>query len=230
MDEARFPNFAGKHDQEGIIAPAAMVAAARDEGIRVPDGVILTYQRHLLRELAGRGVPRLKWPRGTYRTVYLVEQGPRVVAVVGGFGVGAPVAAMMLEEFAAFGVRQFVSIGAAGCLQPRVPFGATVVCTGAVRDEGVSHHYAPAARFARPAPGLTERLTGALTAAGTAPESGPTWTVDAPYRETMAPLLKATAQETNLSEQRTATASSVNRLEMMSEMLLYPTPRVRGAK
>jgi uridine phosphorylase len=186
MDEARFPNFAGKHDQEGIIAPAAMVAAARDEGIRVPDGVILTYQRHLLSELACRGVPRLKWPRGTYRTIYLVEQGPRAVAVVGGFGVGAPVAAMMLEEFAAFGVRQFVSIGAAGCLQPRVPFGATVVCTGAVRDEGVSHHYAPAARFARPAPGLTERLTSALTAAGTAPESGLTWTVDAPYRETMA--------------------------------------------
>ena len=116
MDEARFPNFAGQHDQEGIIAPAAM----------------------------------------------------------------------MLAEFVAFGVRRFVSIGSAGCLQPRVPFGATVVCTGAVRDEGVSHHYAPAARFARPAPGLTERLASALAGAGTMPESGLTWTVDAPYRETVA--------------------------------------------
>ena len=114
MDEARFPNFVGKHAHDGIIGPEAMLTAAREQGIGVPDGVILIYQRHLLNELARRGVPQLDWPSGTYRSVYLVEQGPRTIAVVGGFGIGAPVAAMMLDEFAAFGVRDFVSIGTAG--------------------------------------------------------------------------------------------------------------------
>jgi hypothetical protein len=61
-----------------------------------------------------------------------------------------------------------------------------VVCTGAIRDEGVSHHYAPAEKFAWPSETLTRRLTQALTADGTAPHSGLAWTIDAPYRETVA--------------------------------------------
>jgi uridine phosphorylase len=61
----------------------------------------------------------------------------------------------------------------------------TVVCTGAIREEGVSHQYAPAEKFAWPSETLTRRLTQALTADGTAPHSGLAWTIDAPYRETV---------------------------------------------
>jgi uridine phosphorylase len=54
------------------------------------------------------------------------------------------------------------------------------------RRPGVSNHYAPAEKFARPSETLTGRLTQALTAGRTAPQSGLAWTIDAPYRETVA--------------------------------------------
>jgi uridine phosphorylase len=92
--------------------------------------------------------------------LWFVESGLRNVAVAGRFGIGAPVAAMVLEELVALGTREFVSIGIAGCLQPRCQFGAAVVCAGAIRDEGVSHHYLPAEKFAWPSDELTARLAG----------------------------------------------------------------------
>ena len=99
---------------------------------------------------------------------------------------GAPAATTVLKELIALGAREFISIGAAGCLQPRCGFGDTVVCTGAIRDEGVSHHYASAQKFAWPSEALTRRLAHALTVDGTALQSGLTWTIDATYRETVA--------------------------------------------
>jgi uridine phosphorylase len=50
----------------------------------------------------------------------------------------------------------------------------------------VSHHYAPTEKFAWPSVTLTTRLTEALAADGSVPEAGLAWTIDAPYRETLA--------------------------------------------
>ena len=60
------------------------------------------------------------------------------------------------------------------------------MCTGAIRNEGVSHHYAPTEKFARPSETITNRLTQAQAAGGTEPQSGVAWTIDAPYQETVA--------------------------------------------
>jgi uridine phosphorylase len=43
-----------------------------------------------------------------------------------------------------------------------------VICTEAVRDEGVSHHYVPPARSAEPSSGLTRALEASLQVAGIA--------------------------------------------------------------
>ena len=53
-----------------------------------------------------------------------------------------------------------------------------------------SHHYAPPDPFAVPDPGLTARLRAAL------PEAvhGPSWTTDAPYRETAEEVAKYRAE------------------------------------
>jgi uridine phosphorylase len=88
--------------------------------------------------------------------LWFADSGARNIALAGGFGIGAPAAATVLEELIALGAREFISIGEAGCLQPRCAFGEAVVCTGAIRDEGVSHHYAPAEKFR---PGPSEGLT-----------------------------------------------------------------------
>lgn len=187
MGAPRYPNFEGKHGEEAIFSPVEVVAGLTADGpVLVPDAVILTYQQSLLDELRARGVQPTRGYLAPWRSLWFVGSGTRKIAVAGGFGIGAPVAVTVLEELIALGAREFISIGTAGCLQPRCAFGEVVVCTGAIRDEGVSHHYAPTAKFAWPSKTLTSRLTDALNAAGTAPQTGLSWTIDARYRETVA--------------------------------------------
>jgi uridine phosphorylase len=113
------------------------------------------------------------------------ESDPARVGVVEGFGFGAPNAAIVIEELTALGVRRFINVGLAGALPTEVDFGDVVLCTGAIRDEGVSHHYVPAARYAYPSTGLTDELRQALLRKGDPFTEGMTWTLDAVYRETV---------------------------------------------
>ena len=105
--------------------------------------------------------------------------------MLGGFGYGAPAAVGRMENLIALGVRRFVSLGSAGGLQPDLEVGNLVVCTGAVRDEGVSHHYLPSHVEVAPDPILTAALSAELSGHGPI-RTGRTWTIDAPYRETVA--------------------------------------------
>jgi uridine phosphorylase len=92
---------------------------------------------------------------------------------------------IVLEELIALGARRFISLGLAGALSARLSIGDAVVCTEAVRDEGVSHHYIGPGRSVAPSAPLTVRLERSLRDAGLAFERGPTWTIDTPYRETI---------------------------------------------
>jgi uridine phosphorylase len=113
------------------------------------------------------------------------ESDPSRVGVVEGFGFGAPNAAIVIEELTTLGVRRFINVGLAGALPNEVDFGDVVLCTAAIRDEGVSHHYVPAARYAYPSMGLTDELRQALLSKGDPFTEGMTWTLDAVYRETV---------------------------------------------
>lgn len=183
-----YPNFSGKHAHDAILSPGHMISAAidADSRLRVPDAVILTYSPWLLNELDRFGATRVDGYPGPLRSLRIVETQDRCVGIAGGFGVGAPVAAMILEQLAAVGVRQFLSVGAAGCLQSDLDFGDIVVCSGAIRDEGVSHHHLPTQKFAYPDGPLTNALDAALRLEAGKLQRGLSWTIDAPYRETVA--------------------------------------------
>lgn len=58
-------------------------------------------------------------------------------------GIGAPSAAIAIEELAALGSDTFIRVGKSGGLQPYLPPGSLVVATGAVRDDGTSRYYMP---------------------------------------------------------------------------------------
>jgi uridine phosphorylase len=187
MTLPRYPNFREKHAAEAVFSPEEAVArylAGHD--LVLPDAVVITYQRSLIEELEARGVEKSDGYPSPWRSLWFVEAEDKKVAVAGGFGWGAPAAAIVLEELIALGAREFISIGTAGCLQPRCEFGQVVVCSGAIRDEGVSHHYLATDKFAWPSKDLTARLSDALAAHGNRPEAGLAWTIDAPYRETVA--------------------------------------------
>jgi uridine phosphorylase len=101
-------------------------------------------------------------------------------------GVGAPLAAGMLEEVIALGSRRFIVCGGAGALDRALTVGHLVVPTSAVRDEGTSYHYMPASREVA-APGeAVAAIEAVLRAEGLPYVLGKTWTTDAIFRETPA--------------------------------------------
>lgn len=117
---------------------------------------------------------------------YLLNDTNSRIGFCAKFGIGAPVVTAILEEMVALGIQRYMSIGTAGALAKDLDIGDVVVCDRAIRDEGVSHHYLPPAKYAHADPELTWRLEQALGEAGLAPRRGTSWTIDAPYRETVA--------------------------------------------
>ncbi len=181
-----FPNFAGKHQHDAFFSPDDFLEYQREQGrlpkFPVPDGIVLCYQPSLLRHiLATEDHEEIRFASGM---ALLNATGGRI-GVVGRFGIGAPAAAAALEELIALGIRRFISLGTAGGLQKDLAIGALTVCDKAIRDEGVSHHYLPSETFSFPSAELTATFLDQITRHGHNPVVGPTWTIDAPYRETV---------------------------------------------
>ncbi|GIX48750.1 MAG: hypothetical protein KatS3mg131_2961 [Candidatus Tectimicrobiota bacterium] len=101
---------------------------------------------------------------------------------------GAPMAAMLLEQLIALGGRRFLYLGFCGALQPELRIGDLFLPTRALREEGTSYHYLPPTVE----PAAAERLTAVLQAqahgGGLRLHPGVIWTTDAPYRETRAKI------------------------------------------
>ena len=125
--------------------------------------------------------------------VWELELDGRRLAVVHP-GVGAPLAAAFLEELIARGCRAFVACGGAGVLVPDVALGHVVVPTAAIRDEGTSYHYLPAAREVAPTAQAVEAVVATLEHHGVPHVTGKTWTTDGLYRETREKVARRVAE------------------------------------
>lgn len=101
-------------------------------------------------------------------------------------GVGAPLAAGLLEEVIARGCRKFIACGGAGVLDREITVGHLVVPTTAVRDEGTSYHYLPPGREVAASPVGVAAIEKVLADRDVPYVKGKTWTTDALYRETTA--------------------------------------------
>jgi uridine phosphorylase len=184
----RFPNFPGKHGEDSMIEPADYVAYMRRiqrfPTFRMPESVVLCYQRSLMEHI----VKEHKTSKGDgfLSEMLLLDDTDGRIGVMGKFGIGAPAAVAVMEELIVCGVKRFLTVGTAGTLQKDIQVGDLVVCEKAIRDEGTSHHYLPAAKYAHPSESLTNQVMQALTALGKSFRYGSTWTTDAPYRETIA--------------------------------------------
>lgn len=177
-----FPQVPDKHAGRPYVTPHRLLEYRASRGRVVaspPPAVIVGWQGALLE--------RVK-TRGRYREVPGPAGGVLELSAEVGFArlpIGAPVVAVVLEELAALGVEIVVAVGAAGALSDQLAPGDIVLCSAALRDEGTSHHYAPPGRWAHPDATLLAELGSALADAAVGPTVGPTWTTDAPYRETV---------------------------------------------
>lgn len=98
--------------------------------------------------------------------------------------IGAPASAALLEDVFAMGVKKVIVFGTCGVLEKGIEDCSIVIPDSAVRDEGISYHYAPASDEI----GVNEKyrniFTGMLDELHITYTIGKTWTTDAIYRET----------------------------------------------
>jgi len=162
-----------------------LTAVSRLQSLKLPtppQRLIFCPQTAVLRHAVKRW--RGKQIAGFFGEVYLLGKTKNRVAVAGQFGVGAPVVGVLVEEFAAWVVAEFIWLGIAGGLQPSLNCGDLVLVETAVRDEGTSHHYLPAAATVAASEELTTWVETAVRSTSLPLHKGLTWTTDAPYRET----------------------------------------------
>ena len=182
------PNFPSKHKSHPVATPQEHVAYFRQQGFipnfPIPESVIFCYEGNLLERITS--VESVEQVHGVGGGFYLLTETDNRVAVSGNNGIGAPGVSMLLEILIELGVKRFINIGIAGGLQKTSDIGDVVVCTSAIRDEGVSYHYlADPSAPALPSENLTAAFMRTLNDDGIFYTQGPTWTIDAFFRETV---------------------------------------------
>lgn len=154
--------------------------------IEIPEHCVLCFFQDVIDGLAAAGrlrlVKKIRTEIGKH-PVYELEDGDRKVTLAHP-GVGAPLAASLLEILIASGCRKFMVCGGAGSIRPGVALGEAVVLSSAVRDEGTSYHYLPASREVEASPEAVAALRTAIEARGLPYVVAKTWTTDAIFRET----------------------------------------------
>ncbi len=173
------------------IEPAQVVKA-----LDAPEACVICFFREVVEKVVadhhGRVLAPYGWEDGTHPLYEIRFKGHRLAFIQP--GVGAPLAAGLLEEVIATGCRKFIVCGGCGVLEKDIAVGRLVVVTGAVRDEGVSYHYLPPGREVAADPRGVAALQKALAAQNLPYRAGKTWTTDAPYRETPAKIAARRAE------------------------------------
>ena len=176
--DARSPEIILPDD---TIRDEAKAAAAR----HMIDTAIIVFSNKLLLALleAGRIEPMdegLRTGSAAFREpIYRIKGKETIIALA---GTGAPIAAAIVEELITlFHPKRFLAFGSCGALCD-IPAGRLILPVSAVRDEGTSYHYAPAADEIELRGAA--KLGALLDGLGVGYVKGKTWTTDAFYRET----------------------------------------------
>jgi len=204
-----FPKFKNKHLEEALFTAHDYYSYKKWGKNAFPKRVIFCYQRSVLAYF------KRKY-QGKYKRIQLYNNQEilriRDIGFIRMNGIGAPHAVTFMEEMIACGTREFINMGTAGGLSETGVF----LCNKAVRDEGTSHHYLPDSIYVQPDEKLTMMLAKSLGRIGIEYRVGPTWTIDAPYRET----------KREIAHYRKSGVKTVE----MEAAALFSVAKVRGAK
>lgn len=180
-----YPLFPSKVGDSHTLFSAKTRIGKRLGHISAPQRILICYQPRLFQAFKpkwwqARPVPEL------FGRCYLLPGRDRAgkVGIIGHFGVGGPATAIIIEDLAAWGVKECIIVGLAGGISPQLGEGDLVLVSEALRDEGTSYHYLPPDKKAQPAGPLFTTLKTGLAKNGIPFVCGATWTTDAPYRET----------------------------------------------
>jgi len=155
------------------------------DALNVPGRLILTYLKSTFecgkKLIAGKDI---NWIYGE-RVPLCVGKINNVEVAIGKFWIGAPATVAILEEAIACGAKVIFEVGISGGIQADLEPGDIVVVTDAIRDEGTSYHYLPSEVKVVSDQSLRNNLIEHLSVNGIRFRSGPVWTTDGVYRETV---------------------------------------------
>lgn len=208
----------GKHNSKPVFSVKEFVEYKKRAGAapkaEIPRSIILCYSK-TLSDRIGR-VHRISEVRGILGNIGELYSLGDSVGLLANFGVGSPTTVLHAEELIGWGARRFVILGMAGALGSGLRIGDVVVCTKSIRDEGTSHHYVKHSKYAFSSRALTGQIHASLRSSFRRVFLGPSWTIDAPYMETV-------------DELRQYRKEGILTVEMESSAL-FTVGRVRGAE
>lgn len=186
--QERLPLFLHHLDSPSAFLPEDLVQAVRVErGIdaaHVPKICLLDFDGDLTDWLVHNGIAR-RHPAWAcfHTTMYSFEVDGAQCGIIART-IGGPYAVLIAEQLHVSGAAVLLGLTSAGRVNASLPMPSLVVATSAVRDEGTSYHYLPAAEVVMSPGKFAERLYHGLAELGLPVSQGRLWTTDAPYRET----------------------------------------------
>ncbi len=222
------PLFEDDLGEPGVIEATMLHRRAVD----VPPVAVLCFFNELLEQLADEGqltvsyVLRSEIGRNPVYE-YQTDDGP--VAVVHP-GVGAPLAAAIVEEMASLGVTTFVAVGGAGALVDELSLGHVMVVASALRDEGTSFHYAAPSRIIDADPLGVRVLESVLDDHEVPYFVGRTWTTDGFFREARSRVNRRLDENCSMVDMESSAFIAVARYRQLRfAQILYAGDSLAGA-
>lgn len=191
QQEQNYPILEFDNTPEAIIEPKRLI-----KPIDIPEHAVACFFQDVITRFSqqhkARVIRHLRSEIGTH-PIYELEVSGKRLAVFHP-GVGAPLAAGLLEEIIALGCKKFIACGGAGVLDGTVVVGHPVIPTAAIRDEGTSYHYLPPGREVSASPAGVATLETVLKAHQIEYLLAKTWTTDGLYRETVTKMQRCRAE------------------------------------
>lgn len=210
-----------------IIEPGQMVQPLAG----MPEHGVICFFQDVIDHFVAEGrltlLTKLRTEMGAH-PVYAFHHGHQAVALFQP-GMGAPFAAVLLEEVIALGCRKFIACGGAGVLDREIALGHLLVPTSAIRDEGTSYHYLPPSREVAAHPAAVAAIERVLQQHKIDYLLTKSWTTDALYRETQAKLMQRRAEGCLAVEMEAATLFAIAQFRgLPMGQLLYGGDNLAG--
>jgi uridine phosphorylase len=181
MNKRDYPILEYDEERQAILEPGELVGA-----MDVPEACVICFFAEVIdtivEERAAKVIAHSVSEIGRHPVYEIEFEGKRLAFIHP--GIGAPLAAALLEEMIARGCQKFVACGGCGVLDKEIAVGHLLVPVSAIRDEGTSYHYLPPAREVEMDPKARAAIESVLTRHRLDYLRTKTWTTDAIYRET----------------------------------------------
>jgi uridine phosphorylase len=177
-----------EYSAPSAFSPESLLREARRQkkiaAADIPAICVLDPDGDIVRSLLASGRAQLNSAWACYHTHLYSFALDGINFGIVGCAVGASFAVLIAEQMFASGCKLLISMTSSGQILPVHSPPYFIAIDRALRDEGTSYHYMPRSTYSHVDGWLLGALQGAFDRFPVPVLTGPTWTTDAPFRET----------------------------------------------